>query len=235
MFICIYSINAHIFKRAFPRQQFPLSEFILGQDITWKVKLRQRALSQDRTDTRNLLLFSFSFQEKQACPKQMLHHRSSSLRTQTCVLSDQEQPGTMGQNLRFQASRNLAQVLPSAAFYLLLPEPPSQTFPTSFNKPASQKHSFAKSQHWGIRQAKCELDIKVFHWKVGTNPNPVSPFRITWVRQTLTELFWPHSRCCYNKCHSTKQAKLWFYTAVIIAPFILSLFTLLLTERLIFP
>lgn len=148
-----------------------------------------------RTEQLYETCFSFSFQ-KLVCPKQTLHHRSSFLKTQTCVLSGQEHPGTRGQNLSFQTPRNLAQALPSAAFHLLLPESPSQTSLTNFNKSAAQKHSFAKSQHWGIRQAKWELDIKAFHWKVGTNPNPVSPFRITWVRQTLTELFWLHSRCC---------------------------------------
>lgn len=131
----------HMYLRVhFPDCKTPVPPFRIdawpGDDLTSKTETK-RALSRGRTVIRNLLLFPFSFQ-KQVRPKQLLHHRSSSPETQTCVLSVQEQPGTMGQNLRFQTSRHLAQALSSAAFQLLLPEPLSQTFSISFNKPAPQ-------------------------------------------------------------------------------------------------
>lgn len=126
--------------------QFLLSELILARRKS-KIETKS-ALSQDRTVVRNLLLF---FIPKISLSKANV---TSFLKTQICVLSGQEHPGTRGQNLSFQTPRNLAQALPSAAFHLLLPESPSQTSLTNFNKSAAQKHSFAKSQHWGIRQAK---------------------------------------------------------------------------------
>ena len=119
----------------------------------------------------------FSFQ-KQVCPKQMLHHRFSSLKIRTCMLSVQEHPGTTGQNLRFWTSQHLAQALSSAAFQLPLPELTSQAFSIGFNKPPPHKHSFAKSQHWGIRQAKLEsMTSKPSTEAVGMNSTLVSPFR----------------------------------------------------------
>lgn len=74
----------HIYLRGhFPDYKIAVSHFWFdtwpGDNLKSKTETK-RALSQGRRVIRNLLLFYFSFQ-KQVCPKQMLHHRSSSLKT----------------------------------------------------------------------------------------------------------------------------------------------------------
>lgn len=170
----------HIYLRVyFPDCKTPVSPFWIdtwvGDDLKSKTETK-RALSQGRTGIRNLLLFAFSF-HKQVCPKQMLHHRSSSLETQTCVLSVQEHPGTTGQNLRFQTSRHLAQALSSAAFQLLLLEPHLKPSPSvSIN----QHHRVQLCQISALRNKAGqtrEFDIKAFHWSSGNEPNSSESFQ----------------------------------------------------------